>query len=48
MNKYNREGINCPLEEDDWKKNEKNNVKTALDVLYVRKRKNISHLCFKI
>ena len=33
MNKCNREGVNSPLEKDDWKKVEKNNVKIAFNVL---------------
>ena len=47
INKYSWEGINFPLQKDDWKKNEKNNVTIALDVLYVKKEKNIPWLCFK-
>ena len=47
INKDNWEGINFPLEKDDWKKIEKNNVTIALNVLYVKKEKNISCLCFK-
>ena len=35
VNKYNWEGINFPLEKDDWEKLEKNNVIIALNVLYV-------------
>ena len=46
--KYNWEGINFPSEKDDWKKFEKNNVTIALNVLYAKKEKNISCLCFKI
>ena len=34
-------------EKDDWKKIEKNNVTIALNILYVKKEKNISCLCFK-
>ena len=47
INKYNWEGINFPSEKDDSKKIEKNNVATALNVLYAKKEKNISCLCFK-
>ena len=36
INKYNWEGINFPSEKDDWKKNVKNNVAIALNVLYAR------------
>ena len=39
INQYNWEGINFPLEKDDWKKNEKNNLKIAAHVLYVKKEK---------
>ena len=44
---YNREGINFPSEKDDWQKLEKNIVTIALNVLYAKKEKNISSLCFK-
>ena len=44
---YNWEGINVPSEKDDWKKFEKNNLTIALNVLYAKKGKNISCLCFK-
>ena len=47
INKYNWEEINYPLEKVDWKKFEKNNVTIALNVLYPKKEKNISFLCFK-
>ena len=36
-----------PSAEEDWKKFEKNNVKIALKVFYMKKRENISCLCFK-
>ena len=36
INKYNLEGINFPLEKDNWKKIEKNNVTIALTVLYAK------------
>ena len=39
VNKYNWEGINYSSEKDDWKKNEKNNVTIALNVLYANKEK---------
>ena len=46
INKYNWEGINYLLEKDDWKKNDKNNVTIALNVLYTKKEK-IYSACFK-
>ena len=46
-NKYNWEGINFPSEKDDRKKIEKNNVTITLNVLYAKKEKYISCLCFK-
>ena len=46
INKYNWEGINYLLEKDDWKKNDKNNVTIALNVLYTKKEK-IYPACFK-
>ena len=46
-NKYNWEGINFPSEKDDRKKFEKNNVTITLNVLYAKKEKYISCLCFK-
>ena len=48
INKYKWEEINFPSEKNDWKKIEKNNVTIALNVLYAKKEKNISCLCFKI
>ena len=47
INKYKWEGINFPSKKDDWKTFEKNNVTIAFNVLYTKKRKNISCLCFK-
>ena len=46
-NKYNREEINFLSEKNDWNKFEKDNVTIALNVLYAKKEKNISCLCFK-
>ena len=46
-NKYNWEGINFPSKKDDRKKIEKNNVTITLNVLYAKKEKYISCLCFK-
>ena len=34
INKYNWEGIIYPLEKNDWKKIEKNNVTITLNILY--------------
>ena len=46
-NKYNWKEINFLSEIEDWKKIEKNTVTIALNVLYAKKEKNISCLCFK-
>ena len=48
INKCNWEGINFPSEKDDWNIFEKNNATIAFNVLYAKKEKNISYLCFKI
>ena len=47
INKYNWEGINFPSEKGDWNKIEKNNWIIALNVLYAKKEKIPSCLCFK-
>ena len=47
INEYNWEGIHFWLEKNEWRKIEKNNVTIALNVLYGKKEKNISCLCFK-
>ena len=47
INKYHWEGINFLSKKDDWKKFEKNHLTIDLNVLYAKKRKNISCLCFK-
>ena len=47
INEYIWEGINFLSEKDNWKKIQKNNVTIALNVLYAKKGKNISSLCFK-
>ena len=47
INKYNQERINFISEKDDLKKYEESNVTIALNVLYAKKRENISCLCFK-
>ena len=39
INEYNCEGINYPLDKDDWKKFEKNNLTIALNVLHNKKEK---------
>ena len=39
INKYNWKGIIFPSENDDWKKIEKSNVRTAFNVLYAKKEK---------
>ena len=47
ISKYNWEGIKYSSEKDYWEKREKNNVKIAFNVLYAKKEKKISFLCFK-
>ena len=48
MNRYNWKGINCPSQKDDWRKNEKNSVTIAFNVLYEKKKeKNICCFFFK-
>ena len=47
INKYNWEGINYTSEKYNWEKFQKNNVTIAFNVLYAKKEKNISCLCFK-
>ena len=39
INKYNWEGINFPSQKDNWKKIEKNNGTTALNILYAKNEK---------
>ena len=41
------EGINFPSEKNDSKKFQKNNLTIDLNVLYTKKEKNISCVCFK-
>ena len=41
INKYKWEEINFPLEKGDWKYVIKNNVKTAINILYAKKEKYI-------
>ena len=38
INKYNWEGINYPLNIDDWKTFEKNNLPVALNIVYVEQK----------
>ena len=38
INKYNQKEINFPLQKDDWKKFEKNNLTTYLNVLYAKRQ----------
>ena len=47
INKYSWEGINFPSERGYWKKFEKNNRTISLNVLYTKKEKKTSCLCFK-
>ena len=47
IDKYNCEGINYSSQKDDWKKFEKNELTIALNILYTKKEKNMSCLCFK-
>ena len=47
INKYNWEKINFPLEKNDWKKFEKNNVKISLIILYAKKEKIYILLMFQ-
>ena len=46
-NKYNWKGINFQFGKDDLKKIKENSVTIALNVLYAKKRKSLSCLCFK-
>ena len=39
IKKYKWKGINFPLEKEDWKKLEKNNIAIALNVFYAKKEK---------
>ena len=47
INNFYWEGIDSPSEKMIGKKIKKNNRTIALDVLYAKKRKIISRLCFK-
>ena len=47
VNTSNWEGINFPSQENDWKKGEKNDLRIALNILYAKKEKNISCVCFQ-
>ena len=44
INKYNWEGINYPLQKDDWEQFEKNNVTIPLNAFYAKKEKYILHI----
>ena len=44
---YDSEGINYSSVKDNWKRFEKNNRRIAVNVVYAKKEKNISCLCFK-
>ena len=39
IDKHNWEGLNCPLEKDDWEKSEKNNLTITLNILHAKKEK---------
>ena len=41
INEYNWGGVNFPLEKDDWKHLEENNVTIVLNVLYAKNEKYI-------
>ena len=47
INKYKWKGINYPSKADDWKTFEKNNPITALNILYIKEKRNMSILYFK-
>ena len=47
MNRHNWEGIDFSSKKDNWKKFEKSNLANVLNVLYAKKEKNRSCLCFK-
>ena len=47
INKYNWKERNFPSGKDDLMKLEKYNVTIALYIFYVKKERNICHLCFK-
>ena len=40
INKYNWKGINYSSKIDDWKRFEKNNLITALNIFYIKEKKN--------
>ena len=48
--KYKWEGINYPSKIDDWKTSEKNNPKTAFNILYIKKKDKlyVKIICQKI
>ena len=47
IDKHNWKGINYLSEKDNWKKFEKNNLATVINVSYAKKEKYISCLCFE-
>ena len=47
ISKYNWDGINYQLGNDDWKRLEKTNLLTAVNVLHVQRNENIFCLQFK-
>ena len=47
INKYKWKGINYPSKTDDWKTFEKNNPIIALNILYIKEKRNMSILYFK-
>ena len=47
INKYKWKGINYPSKIDDWKTFEKNNPIIALNILYIKEKRNMSILYFK-
>ena len=48
MNKNNCNQIKYPSKIDDWKKIERNNPTIVLNVLYIKRKRNMSCLYFKI
>ena len=48
MNKNNCNQIKYPSKTDDWKKIERNNPTIVLNVLYIKRKRNMTCLYFKI
>ena len=42
----NWEGINIPSQKNDWRKTERSHLAIVFNVLYAKKEKHISCLCF--